>query len=561
MYHDSRDPRFRRPTGAVETGGRVRLSVSAPEAEKCDLILFRDGEPPRRFAMAESGDLFSCTVTVPERVGIVWYYFEASYCGTPLCYGNDSDSLGGEGREGTNPYQITVYAPSVTPEWYKNGVVYQIFPDRFARGGDFRRRWGDKCAHPLRGRAKYLLSEDWDDAPFYTKRPDNTVTRWQFFGGTLEGIREKLPYLRGLGVTVLYLNPIFLAASNHRYDTADYFTVDPLLGDEESFRLLCETAGENGIRILLDGVFSHTGADSRYFNRNGTFPEPGAWQGEASPYYKWYTFRDAPGEYDCWWGFTDLPNVRELDPGFLDMICGENGVIRKWLRLGASGWRLDVADELPEEFIEAVRRAATAEKPDALILGEVWEDASNKVSYGQRRTYLLGRGLHSVMNYPFRSLALDFLGGAIPAREAARRLMSLWENYPPEAMAGALNLIGSHDRARALTVLGGSREKLILLWRMMMAVPGVPCLYYGDEAGLTGGDDPENRGTFPWGREDVALTEAFRRLAAERKKEPLFVTGDFSAGWEEEDVLILRRYDEAREILVRINRKTEAAEC
>ncbi len=582
MIHDSRDPRYRSPAGAVPLGGGVTLRVTAPGSEKCSLLLREDGGGTRRIPMTEEDGMFSAHILAPETPTLLWYVFEAEIGGIPVRCGAPEDGLGGEGRACPGEvkwFQITVYRPSQAPGWYKSGVVYQIFPDRFARGADWLRRWEDKCASPVRGNAKYVLSRDWDDVPFYTKRPDGTVTRWQFYGGTLSGIRENLGYLRALGVTVLYLNPVFYAASNHRYDTADYLMIDPLLGDEAAFSDLCRAAREAGIRIVLDGVFNHTGADSRYFNRFGSFPQPGAWQGPCSRYYPWYEFRPGPEEYASWWGVKDLPSVRETDPDFLELICGKNGVIRKWLRLGASGWRLDVADELPEQFIEEIRRAALAEKPDALILGEVWEDASNKVSYGVRRKYLLGSGLHSVMNYPFRAAALGFLTGEKTARDFCREMLSLWENYPPEAFAGALNLVGSHDRARVLSVLGGQRDpgtdegrglavptreerdlarrRMPLLWAIQMAMPGVPCVYYGDEAGLFGFGDPWNRGTFPWSREDGELTELLRRWIDRRRRTPELITGKFLPEARGDDVLVLRRQGPEREVTVCVNRAGE----
>jgi len=578
MQHDSRSPLFRNPAGPVPVGSRVTLTVETEEADSCELLLRREGEDTQALPMERAGSRYTMTVKMPEEPTLVWYAFRALYSGAEVCYGGSHDGLGGEGAEFRGEahwFQITVYLPCELPDWYGKGIVYQIFPDRFARGADFRQRWLEKCASPVRGGAKYVFSEDWDDIPFYTKRDNDLVTRWQFYGGTLSGIREKLDYIAGLGVSVIYLNPIFLAASNHRYDTADYFCIDPLLGDEEEFRTLCREAEKRAIRIMLDGVFSHTGADSRYFNRYGTFPEPGAWQ-KQSPYDSWYRFKAPPEEYECWWGVKDLPNVEENDPSYREMICGENGVIRKWLRLGASGWRLDVADELPDAFIREIRAAAAAEKPDAVIIGEVWEDASNKISYDARRTYLWGRGLHSVMNYPFRQSVMDFAMGKCGADRLCRVLLSLQENYPPWAFNGALNLVGSHDRARILTQLGGqekpgslygrevcrlsgaaleeAKKRLVLLWAIQMAMPGVPCIYYGDEAGMEGFEDPLNRGTFPWGREDREMTEILRGLAARRRASVALQSGDLTLEARGEDVLVLRRRTAKETVTVCVNR-------
>ena len=247
------------------------------------------------------------------------------------------------------------------------------------------------------------IREDWGGQPYWRPNERGEVTNSDYFGGTLRGIEEKLPYLKSLHVTCLYLNPIFEAHSNHRYNTADYTKIDPVLGTEEDFQSLCAAAGRLGIRVMLDGVFSHTGSDSVYFNRQGRYPQPGAYQSQQSPYFSWYHFISWPEKYHSWWGFETLPEVEETDNNYNKYINGRQGVVRKWLKKGASGWRLDVADELPDSFLDQLTEAAKEEKPDAVVLGEVWEDATTKESYGSRRRYLLGRQLDSVMNYPFRN--------------------------------------------------------------------------------------------------------------------------------------------------------------
>ena len=333
---------------------------------------------------------------------------------------------------------------------------------------------------------------------------------------------EKLPYLKELGVTCLYFTPVFESHSNHRYDTADYSKIDPLLGSEEDLTQLCAAARKLGIRVILDGVFSHTGSDSVYFNREGRYPTQGAYNSQQSPYYPWYTFRQWPNSYDCWWNFDTLPNVNETNDSYNEYINGPQGIVRKWLKAGASGWRLDVADELPDLFLDRLHDAVKAEQPDALILGEVWEDASNKSAYGVRRRYLLGRQLDTVMNYPFRDAILGFLLGEDPAR-FAEAVETIVENYPPQCLNLLMNHIGTHDTERALTVLGGEpagargrewqaaqkltpaqREtgvkRLKLASLIQYLLPGVPCLYYGDEAGMEGYRDPLQPGLLPLGQ-------------------------------------------------------------
>ena len=499
----------------------------------------------------------------PAQTGVVWYSFDlAASDGATWRYGAREGWTTGEGdfAYGNPPsFQLTVYVPRQTqPDWYKNGIVYQVFPDRFARGADWRERAEKALAAHREGPARVLV-EDWDTPPAYKKSEDGDILEWDFYGGTLRGVREKLDYLADLGVTVIYLNPIFEAASNHRYDTADYLRIDPMLGDEEEFCALAREARKRGISIMLDGVFNHCGQDSRYFNRYGNYPEPGAWQGDESPYRDWFFFNE-DGTYDGWWGNPDLPDVNEKSPEYRELICGQDGVVRKWLRAGARGWRLDVADELSDGFIEDIKAAMVAERPDGALVGEVWEDASNKMAYGKLRQYFEGTELDGTMNYPLRTALLAFVRNQIGAPEMAARLEQLRENYPRDAFFSCLNLLGSHDRERLFTMLGDAPDpdtlseeecaafrldeghaslamsRLWLTVLLQMTLPGVPCVYYGDERGMEGFRDPYNRAAFPWdgGRMDCATV--FRNAIAVRKALPVLTTGDFEPFADGEDV-------------------------
>jgi len=393
------------------------------------------------------------------------------------------------------------------PDYATGAVMYQILPDRFCKAGDY----------DLTGKLEpYTLHADWYDLPRYG--PDEEG-HWNndFFGGNFRGIREKLPYLKSLGVGVLYLNPIVMAFSSHRYDAADYKRPDPMLGTEEDFRLLCETAHDLGIRVILDGVFSHTGDHSLYFDSRGYFGA-GAVSDPNSPYRSWYQFKDYPHDYEAWWGIKSLPCVNELDPGFLDYIIeAEDSVVAYWMGLGADGFRLDVADELPDEFILRLKNRIRGIKADALLLGEVWEDASNKRAYGVSRRYFVDGELDSVMNYPWRKAILDFVQGTDDGTAFGESVMTIAENYPPQVLHCLMNLLGSHDKPRILTVLGDdfegskeekahrrldpvqyarTREKLYLAAFLQFTLPGMPSIYYGDEVGLEGFEDPWCRRTF-----------------------------------------------------------------
>lgn len=547
FYHDSHDRRCRSPFGALSCNSLLRLAI---HTDRPDLVrsvsvrLWNDdsGEEKKDLAAAESG-WYEVEFNVSPKAGLVWYYFEITCADGFWYYGNNQEQLGGEGQlYETEPpaYQITVYEPMKIPQWYGNGLVYQVFVDRFCR----------TQLRPELYKQGSLLHTAWQDEPAYVKdRATGHVLAYDFFGGNLAGLADKLPELEKLGVTILYLNPIFDSVSNHKYDTGDYHQVDSAFGSNEDFAQLCEQAKNHGISVLLDGVFSHTGSDSIYFNRYNRYDSVGAYQSEESPYYGWYDFRSDRNDYDCWWGIETLPNVKELEPSYLDFIVtGPNSVVKKWLTLGAKGWRLDVVDELPEEFIAKLFQTVQETDPEAVVLGEVWEDASNKRSYGQQRTYLLGKMLHSTMNYPFRTLVLDFLLHRQSAEAVHRRLMQLKENYPPSHFYSALNLLGSHDVPRLLTLLGESpvleteeekrrfrlsgvmrqkavaRLKLAVLWQMTF--PGVPSIYYGDEAGLEGYEDPFNRRPYPWGQEDQEIKASYEQAIRLRQSDPLFIEGD-----------------------------------
>ena len=537
MYFDPRQSLYKEPFGAVPCDREVRFFVSCPEQDAfcaCTLHLRDDfsGEVSETALCACAGG-FSGLWRAPETATLLWYTFSLTR------ENGERVTLGQEGENGAAPWQQTVYDDSLpTPAWFGEGVTYQIFPDRF-----FRLAVPRPCQPGER-----RIHESWADAPDFLPDEKGEVRNCDFFGGSLSGITAKLDYLRELGVTTLYLNPIFSADSNHRYNTADYLTIDPMLGTQEDFRTLCQEAHSRGMRVLLDGVFNHTGSNSRYFNALGTFPEVGAAQSPQSPYASWYSFHPWPTDYDAWWGIRTLPAVNENDPSYRDFIIrSHDSVVRRWLRAGADGWRLDVADELPDDFIAELRTAMDEEKSGAFLLGEVWEDGSNKIAYSKRRRYLLGRETHGLMNYPFRTALLSYLRGGDAAcfREA---MEALREHYPPCAYYAAMNLLGTHDTPRILTALGidhvpadkpgraafrlspQQRETALARLRLAAAIqfcfPGSPTVYYGDEAGMEGLEDPFCRGTYPWGGQDAALLGHYRLLGALRRDHSALRRGD-----------------------------------
>ena len=560
FFHDSRQLDCRAPSGAVTPGTDIRLVLYVQGFASQVTLRYWNGSE-NLVPMKDLGlGVYEATIQAPATPQLMWYDFRAlNERGHWIYYGNARDRLGGVGAHYQDlppSYQITVYDPAFSPPAFlREGIMYQIFPDRFHRS-----------KMPVSERKDRVLHSEWNEPPYITA-DERSGDNWalDFFGGDLEGIRQKLPYLKELGITVLYLNPIFKARTNHRYDTGDYMTIDPLLGTEKDFKKLCSDAKKLGIHVLLDGVFSHTGEDSLYFNRYNTYPSTGAYQSKDSPYFSWYHFRHHPNEYASWWNIPTLPELNKNNESYRRFILGKDGVARHWVQAGASGWRLDVADELPMSFLRDLRKSVRKQQEDAVLLGEAWEDASNKVAYGQMRSYVLGDTLDSVMNYPLREALINFLTHVIPASQVVRQVRALQENYPVPFFYSLMNLLGSHDRARVHNLLVKqdfshlpiaqrrgltmgpaykklARQRFIKMLQLVVALPGMPSMYYGDEVGMEGASDPFCRGTFPWGQEEedtLALVKEAFRLRAER---PVLRRGFLELATEGDDTLIIHRF-------------------
>ncbi|MDE6411060.1 MAG: glycoside hydrolase family 13 protein [Clostridia bacterium] len=521
-YYNPLDEACKNITGGIPRMSELTLRIIEREsgegnfsAQTCTLVLCKDGESEQRLTMKPQNGGFEITLRFYQS-GLYFYRFEIDgrgfFCGR-MRKGEFSDS--------NRYWQITVFEPYYkTPDWFKGGIMYQIFPDRFHKVGDI-----PAAEHKI-------LRSDWGGTPRYQPNEYGKVLNNDFFGGNLNGVREKLPYLKELGVTTIYFNPIFEAYSNHRYDTGDYMKIDPLLGTEEDFDRLIEEAKKCGIGIILDGVFNHTGDDSRYFNRYGRYPEVGAYQATHSPYSDWYNFYEFPEGYDSWWGIATLPAVNENSESYQNFILGKNGVLKNWLNHGIMGWRLDVADEIPDFFLSMLRTSVKEENTDAVIIGEVWEDASNKVAYSVRRKYLQGNELDSVMNYPLKDAIINFVQtkNTTMLRETVFQLI---DNYPKQTLDSLMNILGTHDTPRILTVLGNqccetkeemeiarlsdevksaAKEKLKMASFLQYTLPGVPCVYYGDENGMEGDRDPFCRRCYDWENPDEELRAHYRKL-------------------------------------------------
>lgn len=554
IEHNSRLSIYRTPFGAVTSGTKVKLRLGIcdggiPESIRV-IYRFKDMEEHLNMSyIYEVGEccIYEAELTMPNDVGNLWYYFEIVNSNGRIYYANNSRRLGGIGEicnsVPENLYQITVYSPDFkTPDWFKNSVVYQIFPDRFYKENE-----------EFLSERQDIIKRNWGEVPFYkAEQFGGEYLANDFFGGNIKGIIKKLPFLCELGINAIYLNPVFKAYSNHKYDTGNYMEIDSSFGTNEEFGLLCQKAEELGIRIILDGVFNHTGSNSIYFNKNGEYEEVGAYQSKESEYYDWYNFIEWPDDYQSWWGIKSLPGVNESSKSYRDYILNnENSVVKHWLKEGASGWRLDVVDELPGFFVKELRKAVKSVNEDAVIIGEVWEDASNKCSYGEEREYFLGYELDSVMNYPLRSALIDIAKGNINAEEFDMRIMSIKENYPMPAYYSLLNFLSTHDVERIVTILSSAPDKNTVSKDFMaefklsceeyqtaikkvkqvianlMLMPGVPCIYYGDEIGMQGYADPFCRQCYDWENGNKDMMNWYKTIISLRRSAKEFIDGEF----------------------------------
>ena len=537
ILFDSKLSQFKTPFGVLHPGKPCTMHIQIPvscRTTRVQLLLLRENcgtEREIEMSLQERGELYECygCTFALERAELYFYCFRITTANEQFRLfkqGNDTNMEAGD------LWQLScVEERYPVPEALRGAVMYQIFPDRFYQSGVC------DCAEKLR---PYWVHEDKSDVPVYLPDEHGEVLNNDFYGGNLNGICEKLPYLQELGVEILYLNPIFMAFSTHRYDTYDYKRIDPMLGTEADFSALCSRAHALGMKVVLDGVFSHVGSRSPYFQSAISNPD--------SPYRDWFQFKHYPDVYESWWGITTLPFVDKSNESYIRYIIDdEDSVLAHWLRLGADGFRLDVVDELPDAFVERLRRRLRELDPEAILIGEVWEDASNKIAYNVRRRYFTGRQLDSVMNYPWQKAILRYVRGEDGGEALGERIMTIAENYPPDVLSAVMNILSTHDTARALTALIDptdadraelakrhmdelTRERALQLLRMaaflQFTLPGAPCIYYGDEAGMDGYRDPFNRRYFPWGQENEPLQAFYASLARLKKESPALRRGD-----------------------------------
>ena len=547
ILYDSKQLIHKDPFGTLTPNQSCTLRIHIPSDVQatCVTCLFQHPDGARaltvelEYQMKKGAyDIFGGKFAM-EKPGLYFYHFHVRHRSGGFHLYKQGD---GTNLEAGDLWQVSC-VPEVHagPDWAQGATMYQIFPDRFHKSG--------KC--DLTGKLEpYTVHDNWSEEVHWQPEADGRVLNNDFYGGNFKGITEKLDYIAGLGVTVIYLNPVGKSFSSHRYDTGDYKTPDPMLGTMAEFTALCDAAHARGMKVILDGVYSHTGSDSLYFNREGHFDGKGAYQSKESPYYSWFTFYHWPSRYRSWWDFDTLPTVNKMDPAFLEyIITGKDSVIAHWLKAGCDGFRLDVADELPNEFLTLLRQQVAKIKPDAMVIGEVWEDASNKVAYGEHRRYFVDDQVDGVMNYPLRTAIINFLRERDDGYGLYTTVMSIAENYPKHAFLTNMNCLGTHDSPRILTALmddfDGSREEKakrklsrqqydVAQERLLMAsflqymLPGTPSIYYGDEAGMEGYKDPFNRRTYPWGHEDQDLLSHYRQLGRLRREQEALRLGDIA---------------------------------
>ena len=577
ILFDSKKQMHKEPFGCLTPGQSCTLRIHIPKsvgttAVSC-VIQTENGQSymEASFSCAQERgvyQLWQCDFALPD-TGLYFYWFRITgNTGTFRLFKQGDDT----NMEAGDLWQVScIPADFTTPDWAKGAVIYQVFPDRFYKSGE--------C--DLTGKlTPYVIHKAWDEEVFWQPNEKGEVLNNDFYGGNFRGITEKMDYIASLGTTILYLNPISKSFSSHRYDTGDYKTPDPMLGTEADFTAMCQAAHARGIRVVLDGVYSHTGSNSLYFDREGTFGGNGAYCSRTSPYYSWYTFRQYPDSYNCWWNFDTLPTVNKMDPAFLNYIIDDaDSVVAHWLKLGADGFRLDVADELPNEFMVRIKKRIRQIRPDALLIGEVWEDASNKIAYDVRRRYFVDGTLDSVMNYPFRTAILNFMRGQENADAFACRISTVVENYPAQVLACNMNLLGTHDTPRILTALVDdfdgprealaqrklspqqlrqAKERLLMATLLQFALPGSPSTYYADEALMEGGKDPFNRRTYPWGAEDKALLAHFRQLGQLRAQHQALRLGEIEFVRTEGGKLAFKRSLEGKKAWFYVNRDEDA---
>lgn len=559
------------PKGACAKGVIVTYTLKVAKFIGLNLAYFvmhKDGENDTRIEMTkdyadERYFYMTCSVKY-DSPGFYWYHFEVETSSGNFTLVRDDNFNLKIGPGGSDYLQLVIASESSIAKNFKKGIIYHIFVDRFCRSGQVTARKGLK------------LIDDWSKPIELEYNEAGERVNCNCYGGNFQGIIDKLSYLKSLNVGTIYLSPIMEANSSHKYDVADYSKIDSMFGNQELFETLIAKAKRLGMTVIIDGVFNHTGSDSVYFNKNGRYRTVGAYQSPNSKYYSWYTFNKYPDDYSCWWGVKTLPQTEE-NSGFFDYIAGRNGIIEKYMAMGIGGYRLDVVDELTNNFLHAICQAARRVNPKAMIVGEVWEDASSKISYDERKDYFLGGNLDSVTNYPMKNAILDFVKHG-DVRAFVNTIDLIKDQYPIAIQNNLMNILDTHDTVRALTYFGlddgfnpkqnisltseqrdRAKKLLKLATIMQYTVMGIPTVFYGDEAGIEGTGDPYCRATYPWGSEDSELIEWYKQLG-ELRNNPVFANGELNIKYAQDGVVAYERNSGDFKAIIIINRSEKPFE-
>lgn len=515
------DPlKMKNPIGAISKGEVVNFFVQANIdclPNELYLMLKSDGDDDYKYILMkkiENESKFFVSVEFKNK-GLFFYNFKLNFndFSKYLSKTNDNFSIVLD-EKGEDFVQLVTSEKYESVDSLQGGLIYQIFVDRFCKVGEV------KVREPLQERI------DWGGK--IKKNTTNPVKiNEEVFCGNLKGVISKLDYLKNLGVTAIYLNPIFQANSNHKYDTSDFLKVDEMFGGDEVFEKLIREANEKNIKIIIDGVFNHTGSDSIYFNKCNRFDSIGAFNSKSSKFYEWYDFENYPEKYSSWWGIVTLPSIRKNSKSFQNFIAGSGGVIEKYMNMGVFGIRLDVVDELSDEFTKSISNKVLSYDKNAVVMGEVWEDASTKISYSKRREYFVDNELNSVMNYPIKQALINFLKTK-NCDDLVSTIRMLKNNYPKVVMDNLMNMLGTHDTNRIFSELisaYGENEEvakkvLKIGFAILYTLPGVPAIFYGDEYGMKD-NDGSSRGCFDWENYDNEIFHFMKKLASVRKLEVL----------------------------------------
>ena len=466
-----------------------------------------------------------------------------------------------------------------TPDWAKGKIMYHIFVDRFNRGN----------TEPLKSMPRRTTYDNWDDEMILGPNQDG-IWNADFYGGDLKGIEQKLDYIKSLGVDIIYLSPIVHSQSNHRYDAADYENVDPYAGCNEDLKNLCDKAHQKGMKVILDAVFNHTGNDSKYFNEYGTFDTIGAYQSIYSTYAPFYRkhYHDGKLYYDYWWGMPNLPVCNGYSSEWKQYILGKNGIIDKWFSLGIDGLRLDVADELTDEFIEGIRHAVKRNKEDGFILGEVWKNPMR-----MNRGYIeSGYGMDSVMNYQLVDALIRYFKYS-DVYKLDYIIKDILREYPTDTINTLMNFTSTHDISRAINIFSTNDFNQYGEWAWNLLkddlnwcknfnltnlqykqgkelykayiytlafMPGILSIFYGDEIGIQGIGNLANRKPYPWNKQDIDLLNYFKYIGHIRKEEDFLQEAELHILDINKDYLMFERYTKDDSALITVNRTNEEKE-